>query len=236
MLTRLLSNHPFFSPNRTEDSIAQPIESRYGLFFIYVVLSLSINDVLVLFANFFGVNVQAAPFNWFCSILYFAVTFLFMIRLGFHYSDFGFTFENSKRSIKECAGLALVCIILFSIICAVGHYFLRWPLAFVSKGFKGLLSVSTLFYFAHAVLQEVGFRGLYLGSLYKFMNKMHPFLVIVLSSLVFGVLHAHLGLFGFLAAFFGSLLFGYLYLRHQNLMGVILLHFVLGLMLFNFIL
>lgn len=235
MLTSLFNN-PFFSRSAEADQVIAPADARYGLFFVYVVLSLSINDVLVLFAKFFGVDVLAAPFNWFSSVLYFVVTFVFMMRLGLHYRDFGFTFKNSKQSIKEGSSLALVSVILFTLVSLLGHHFLAWPSKFVSQGFKGLFSLSSVAYFAHVILQEVGFRGLYMGSLYRFMNKMHPFLVIVLSSLVFAVLHAHLGLFGFLAAFFSSLLFGYLYLRHQNLMGVIILHFVLGLILFNFIL
>lgn len=233
MLANLLSK-PFFS--RTAVDEAPTMDSRYGLFFVYVVLSLSINDVLVLFAKFFGVDVQAAGFNWFSSILYFVVTFIFMMRLGLHYRDFGFTFKNSKQSIKEGAGLALASVVLFSLATVVGHYFFGWPVKFVGRGFKSLFSLSSLLYLVHAILQEVGFRGLYMGSLYKFMNKMRPALIILLSSLVFAVLHAHLGLQGFLAAFMGSLLFGYLYLRHQNLIGVILLHYVLGLILFNFIL
>lgn len=234
MLANFLSS-PFFSRAAAAEEVPA-MDSRYGLFFIYVVLSLSINDVLVLFAQFFGIDVQAAGFNWFSSILYFVVTFIFMMRLGLRYQDFGFTLKNSKQSLIEAGSLAFASIVLFGLASVMGHYFLGWSLKFIGRGFKNLFSVSSLLYLAHAVLQEVGFRGLYMGSLYKFMNKMRPALIVGLSSLVFAVLHAHLGLKGFLAAFMGSLLFGYLYLRHQNLMGVILLHYVLGLILFNFIL
>ncbi len=209
-------------------------EDRYGLFFIYVILSLSVNDVLVLFANHFGVNIHAALFNWASSILYFGLTFIFMRRLGFHYRDFGIHLKGAKRSLKEaiiiCAAVILVALISFNVACFLGfaHYSLLW------QGVKNLFGISSLLYLAHVVLQEVGFRGLYMGSLYKFMGRYHPFLIILLSSLVFGVLHSHFGLNGFLVAFAGSVLFGYIYIRHQNLLGVIFLHYILGLLAFSF--
>lgn len=211
-------------------------EARYGLFFVFVILSLSINDVLVLFASYFHFNVLSAGFNWLSSIIYFVVTFLFMLRLGLHYSDFGVTFKNAKQSIVETVTIMAILIALAVIVIFTGHKLFGWKLAPYYAGLSKLWGIDSVLYLVHVVLQEVGYRGLYVGSLYRFMGRLHPVLILILSSLVFGVLHAHFGLIGFLAAFSGSVLFGYLYLRHKNLIGAIIAHYVLGLVLFTFIL
>ena len=45
---------------------------------------------------------------------------------------------------------------------------------------------------------------------------------------MFGILHLHLGMAMVGIAFFGSLFFGFLYLRHRTLLGVVLLHYLTG--------
>lgn len=48
---------------------------------------------------------------------------------------------------------------------------------------------------------------------------------------MFAILHLHLGLAFVGMVFVGSLFFGMLYLRHGTLIGVIIVHYILGILM-----
>ena len=50
----------------------------------------------------------------------------------------------------------------------------------------------------------------------------------ILTSMMFGVFHIHFGLAAFAVTIISCIIFGLFYLRHENIVGVTLLHFFLG--------
>ena len=51
---------------------------------------------------------------------------------------------------------------------------------------------------------------------------------VILTSTMFGVFHIHFGLPAIIVTIASCIIFGLFYLRHQNIVGVTLLHFMLG--------
>jgi membrane protease YdiL (CAAX protease family) len=54
---------------------------------------------------------------------------------------------------------------------------------------------------------------------------------VLVVSLMFAILHLHLGLVFVSMVLVGSLFFGMLYLRHGTLVGVIIVHYILGILM-----
>lgn len=53
------------------------------------------------------------------------------------------------------------------------------------------------------------------------------------AAVIFGMFHSHFGLAAIIITFFSGLFFGYLFLRQQNLLGVTLVHWLLGLLAYT---
>jgi CRP-like cAMP-binding protein len=173
--------------------------------------------------------------------------FLYMImkKSGYPASTYGLTWHNGKRAIAESL-VATACLIAFFIA-------LKWTVthfvpAFQDKplfGFKDLLNrhLSTtewLFlgigYPLLAPLQELMARGCLQGSLMKFLVGPRRILYsILLSNAFFSTLHLQISLEISLYAFICGCCWGWLYSRHQTLVGVSLSHMIFGTWAFIFL-
>lgn len=52
---------------------------------------------------------------------------------------------------------------------------------------------------------------------------------VIVTSLLFGIFHIYSGFVAVMITVIGSLIFGFVYLRHYNLISVTLIHWALGL-------
>lgn len=84
-------------------------------------------------------------------------------------------------------------------------------------------------YLVFAPVQEFIARGVIQGSLAEFISGKHSrWQGIILSNLIFSAMHLSLSIGYALAAFFPGLLWGWLYSRQRNLIGVSVSHALIG--------
>lgn len=55
---------------------------------------------------------------------------------------------------------------------------------------------------------------------------------VILGAIIFSLIHIHIGIIAVIITFVGGIIFGIFYLRHNNLIGVTLLHYSGGVVAF----
>jgi len=80
----------------------------------------------------------------------------------------------------------------------------------------------------HSFIQEFIARGVIQGSLQRFMSDSHYMVPILLASLICAISHLHLSLIAALLTFIGSVITGFFYYRHKNLIGITIMHYNVG--------
>ena len=88
-------------------------------------------------------------------------------------------------------------------------------------------SITSLFYLSNAFLQQF-IRAIAQVSLQKFIQDKKGYYAILMSSFVFSIMHAHIGVVLIVITVFASYIFGLIFSRTYNLVGVTLVHFILG--------
>ena len=131
---------------------------------------------------------------------------------------------NLRQTLRE--SLLLCAIIIVAIVPATlelipipflprahGDFDLAWFLIAVSPD-----------YLLHAYIQELVARGIMQNAIQKFLRDEKGHKTIIICSFAFAIMHVHLGIEFALATGFAGMAFGYIYLRHRNLLGVTLVH------------
>lgn len=167
--------------------------------------------------------------------------FTFRMMKNSHYpaSEYGLTLKNWKRAIVESLLWTIPVLLIIFII--------RWILIHFVHDYKGHpLFGYKMFHKQHltefqwyllifgyalfAPIQELVARGCLQGSLDRFLTGRHKtFYAIVLSNLLFSTLHLQVSLSLSISVFFIGCLWGWLYSRHQTLIGVSISHVIVGL-------
>lgn len=93
---------------------------------------------------------------------------------------------------------------------------------------KWFMIVFTPDYLLHSYIQEVVARGIMQNAIQKFLRDEKGHRTIIICSLAFAVMHMHLGIAFAATTGLAGVVFGYIYLRHRNLIGVTLVHWVIG--------
>ena len=146
---------------------------------------------------------------------------------------FGVTWDQFGKSFLD--GLIGSCSIILLTLIAI--CFLNYPkgvdLSDLINGLK-LGHLQTYLYLFHCYLQEFFVRGSIQTSLEEVIQlQWRKPLAIVLASAIFSVLHYPLGFNPIVATFLSGLLFGFVYSRTKNLIGVTLIHYVSGKIFFS---
>jgi membrane protease YdiL (CAAX protease family) len=170
-------------------------------------------------------------------IVFTIATFYIILKSGYPFSFYGITLKNWKRAIIESALITIGILILSIVI----KYIMieEFPFYANRKIFDGELWAKNFsvtaemlvlcVYMIFVPLQELITRGLLQGSFQEFLTGKHKILLaIFLSNLLFSVTHLHLNLTFALSVFFTGLIWGWLYSRHQTLIGVVLSHLCIG--------
>ncbi|MEL6503820.1 MAG: CPBP family glutamic-type intramembrane protease [Pseudomonadota bacterium] len=207
----------------------QAEQNAFGRFYIATIMLFAVSSFVPDYAN------ESPSFQ-----LFIRWVFLILILLPALYavsqqkapvSVFGITTAGWKRALMESLLVALAILplmVLFKIMGApADEPLITW--ATIANYSGAQLALYIITYVPHSAIQEFIARGVGQGSLQRFMADAHFLKPIVLAGLLFAILHLHLSI-GAAALTFGiSLLFGYLYYRHKSLVGVTVLHILLGL-------
>ena len=150
------------------------------------------------------------------------------------FASFGVTLNNIGKSLQD--GFIASAVVVISSLSAL--YLYHSPMSVTPfdliKGMN-LTSMQTYLYLFHCYLQEFFVRGTIQTSLEDVIQvKWRVPLAIVLASAIFSVLHYPFGFTPILVTFGSGLLFGYVYSRTRNLVGVTIFHYISGKLFFSF--
>lgn len=166
-------------------------------------------------------DIGSIDFSWVYLI---SIAFFLLWLLKFNQVKLrscGVTLENGKPSVIEGIILGL-CLGAAALVASMLITHKSWGETIHSLSWR----LDQIFYLPNCYLQEFIARGVLLGSLSRILQS--KFFAISMSSLFLGLLYLPLGFTGGIGIFLSSLLFGFIYLRHNNLFGVAILHAVLG--------
>lgn len=199
---------------------------------VFAVLMICVCVYLFLWSLLRYLNIE--PPGWVMNLLIEAISVLMFVIIlkttSFSIRDIGLRVTDARKtfvpslSITAAGTAALVLCKLVLLRVAPGFFPEGAPFWDWSVG-----TAADVFYPATVVLQEFLARGVMQENLNRvFTGKHATVLSIVVSSLVFGVLHIHYGLPFMLGAtaLLGAL--GFMYHRQGNIWGLCIIHYVLG--------
>ncbi len=196
------------------------LRKRLSKFLMIMVACLSLTTCII---GFMDVMRSHLPFHWIAlGISLVALLLCFMmikaVRKPLHF--FGLNLVNWKKALWE----GILLSVFFSAVCL-----LVWPEKNFTAGFIYLCTSGRLFvYLFVSFLQEFVARGVVQTSFMEFYEDKKGYLSIFTTSVTFALLHIHYGMALTVATLVMGIFLGALYLRHKSLVGIILIHFVLG--------
>lgn len=197
------------------------LRGRFGHFIVLVMILLVIQNFLT--GAFEQIVARVPIYVYSLGSLGFAAAMgvLLMPRIvGQPLTAFGLSGSRWRRGVVE--GLVLG---------AAGWVVASWMFPHVSYGaffVDYLRSPVALLYVVSVFLQELVFRGMFVTALQVFFRDARGLRSVALSSLVFSSMHVAIGWTLTGLTFVGGILFGLVYLRHRTLVGVCVVHFILG--------
>ena len=203
---------------------ARKVQNQFGHVLVFTISIFVIATTLFyLVAENYVEDAYDPGFSW-QTVLLFAVPSITIIRyLKIPLHQLGIR----KEGVWQATWESLLLCSLLSVPALIYMLFFKEPLAPEDRPVQ-ITAFFLLQYFAHTVFQEVGARGLIQGLFVRFLADERGHRAIFLTSTIFASLHLTLGLDAVVLTFFASFLFGYMYLRQQNLIGVIITHYWLG--------
>lgn len=209
--------------------------ARATLFFSYVIGLLCVYNLAIHTIINLSMDAQRASITSAIIIVIFCVVLILMIRQSkLPLSFFGLTSKNWKLSLKESMAWSIVILgallltkwILVEYVPKYQHL----PVFDFNPTQQRYLAFNFIIYGLHSPIQEFIVRGVLQGSLQHFFSGKNVTLrAIIISNALFSATHVHLlgGLLGMIV-FVPGLFWGWLYSRHENLIGVSVSHLLVG--------
>ena len=206
-------------------------QNEFGQFFIYILSLMAIGMIVNNMLHTYLKSVSPYSFEFFVSysLILLLPSILILWRLKMPLGDMGITLKNWKKSLAD--GILYSVIVMLALggtAVVVRHFGLMEVKPFDLKvAFKPWYG--PLIYFLHSAAQELFVRGFLQTAFERFFNDQTGFRSIGFASLLFGLFHIHFGMSAVLITLISGIVFGIIYRRHRNLIGVSLIHFWAGL-------
>jgi membrane protease YdiL (CAAX protease family) len=210
------------------------LKSKANLFFSYVIGLLCVYNLTLYITSNFSRDVnQATLVSTIIVIIFSGVLYLMTRQSKLPLAYYGLTTKNWKPALRESlswSGFIIVLMILtkFLLIENVEKY-QNLPLFDFDPGKKGV-AFNFILYGLHCPVQEFIARGVLQGSLQHFFSGRNVTLrAILVSNALFSATHIHImgGLLG-IVVFVPGLFWGWLYSKHDSLLGVSISHILIG--------
>lgn len=206
-------------------------QHEFGQFFIYILSLMAVGMIVnnLLHTHLSSISPYSGTFFISYTVILLVPSLMILWKLKMPRQAMGITLANWKRSLVEGLLISAVVYALFSLAAAIGIHFglLDLKPASIAKVFTPWYGV--FIYLLHSAAQELFGRGFLQTAFEQFFDDETGIRSIGFTSLLFGLFHIHLGIAVVGITFVSSLVFGAIYRRHRNLIGVSLVHFVVGL-------
>ncbi len=224
-----------------ETEVALLHEKNYFSRFLIIILTMY-SSVLVLTSllnNLLSsVNVYGQSFTWLYLIMMVVPVLYFVIKSGEPWHRFGVTWRDWKRSLFESLLIGFsFMLVIFGLLVLAGKlgFMSQTSASFGDVLYRMFFSnpISSFIYFLHSYVQEFLVRGVFQNSLQRALSDKKGWVAVIIASIIFGVSHIPYGAALVGVTLVSGFFFGLLFLRHQNLLGVSILHFLLGAFAFS---
>lgn len=221
-------NDQYVNSMQTTFNIVQQ-RHNFGIFLVVIFFSLSIVTVSEYVIELLHYNIRSHWSTIVRLLLVCAPPSYWIWRVRAPLKDFGVSWKGWKMGLMEgtavgliLAGLAIYIESVYSDV-SFKSKLIEFANSF-EGGFFWLLIYPLLAYF-----QEFMIRGVIQSSAQRFLNDTKGFYAVFVTAVIFGGMHIHRGGHFVVVAFIASMLMGLFYLHRQNLIGVTMIHMILGL-------
>ena len=202
------------------------LQHDFGEFFIYIMACYAIGTTInVLLQSYLQhVDLYARSFSWSYLLVLLAPSLVIVWKQRIPLAQLGVTLRGWRTSMREGAIASGICAIIMVVALAVlrkTNWLTPPPITWAAASWLPS-------YFVHSAIQEFLARGIVQTAFRRFFGDERGLKSVLLASLLFSLFHVHFGLAAVAVTFVTSLFFGWFYLRHENLLGVSLLHGVAG--------
>lgn len=211
-------------------------------FVINVFILLSFYILVLRLIEIYKSEITSTTFISIPMLTIFAVPLAYMMQhSGYPLKTYGLTMENWRPAIKESLLYSLLIMLVTVVYKYIGIHFTN---AFAGRHLFDMslnlsssnISVSfwygvaiVLLYLIFVPVQELITRGALQSSFQILLTGRHKiFWSIILSNMLFSVIHVYISLAFVVIAFVPGLFWGWLYSRHHTLIGITISHLILG--------
>lgn len=206
-------------------------QNDFGQFFIYILSLMAVGMIVNNLLHTYLTTISPYSGTFFISytVILLVPSIAILVKLKMPLQSMGVTLNNWKQSLWEGTLYSVIALVAFSLIASGAGYLGLLHLKPVS--FQALFTpwYGLLIYLLHSAAQELFGRGFLQTAFERFFNDQTGVRSIGFTSLLFGLFHIHFGIIAVGITFASSLVFGAIYRRHRNLIGVSLVHFATGL-------
>jgi CRP-like cAMP-binding protein len=232
--TRLSSSYFRLEQKNAELRQLSHMRLELASLFTNVVLLITLYTFILGLINsdFFALRFDLENYYLFSRIIE-AATLLMVLKIivnsSLEWKHFGLTTLGARNSIIESilVSVAVMALLYWAKLILMRYY----PASFAGEEVIDFsyFDWTYITYLVVAPLQEFITRGVVQSTLQRLLVGRYSWLsAIVITSLLFGSLHLFSSLYLGLAALVSSWLWGWMYHRHQNLIGVSISHFLIG--------
>lgn len=206
------------------------LRNEFGRFFIIIFIILCIFNLVPNYSSFTPIKYFLYSSGFLLIVL--VPVYFFIKKTIAPISIFGLTVKNWKRAALEgifiSAILAPFFIVGKHITSPAEEPLFNW--ASMAQYSRTESTIFFVYYTLHCFIQEFIARGVIQGALIRFMSDTHHLVPIILVSIGFSIAHLTSSPVVSLMTFAGSMVFGLIYYRHDNLIGVTIIHYILGML------
>jgi len=233
-----ITSHEFVQSLQKQIELLED-QVKFGTLFVCMIILFGLNGIVLdVIQNYFGeyYYIGSEQFNlgaerliaWIGFIVFSAPVVLLIKKIGFPIGEV----LNVRRDLRRTAIESLLIaggFIVIALVLTAGPIVLRGvPRATSAPGLGTIVVILTPDYIFHSYVQELVARGIMQNAIQKFLRDERGTKTVLVLSIAFGVMHAHLGLKMVLGSAVASVGFGYFYLRNRNLVGVTIIHYAIG--------
>jgi len=169
--------------------------------------------------------------NWIYLIVIAGVLTFLLPILNDPLHDIGLKLHH-WRNFLEPLGIILI---FFGVLKIAENHNLPYVQNFsFNEYFHELFKAKSLLYLLHAAIQDALGFGIFLVSLLKVLPSRPAISHVLLTSLLFGILHIDFGLGVMFGSFLLAFLLGLLFLHQRTLWGIVCIHYVVGIFYIHF--
>ncbi|MEA5472106.1 cyclic nucleotide-binding domain-containing protein [Spirulina sp. 06S082] len=238
-ITKQVNDHLRSLSDRHVMTLQKQIEeleerNRSGYFLFLLVFGFFLAIILAEFTDFVPDRsiAETTLFNWIYLIIVGLVpAILLFLKIDFPFRKVVNIKKNLKKSLIDgiiFSGLGVG--VIFGVCVALNPVF---PEAKLLDNFLTMsFAITSLFYILHSYIQEF-FRAVIQTLVQRFLLDRKGYNSVILTALAFSIVHANYGFEAMMVTLIASIIFGLVYRRTYNLIGVTIVHFVLGLVYFQ---